>query len=112
MMAPSPPSPAPRPAATVVLVRDGADGPEVLLTRRPEGLRFMGGATVFPGGSLDDADFDERWERASVVDRARAAALLWPADERLALGAFVGAVREAYEEVGWIATARPGSAPE
>jgi glyoxylase-like metal-dependent hydrolase (beta-lactamase superfamily II)/8-oxo-dGTP pyrophosphatase MutT (NUDIX family) len=107
MMAPNP-RPAepsePRLAATLVLLRDSPEGPEVLLTRRPEGLRFMGGATVFPGGALEEADYDERWEQASEIGRDRAASLLAPVEERLALGAFVAAIREAYEEVGWIAT--------
>ncbi|HEY7875620.1 MAG TPA: MBL fold metallo-hydrolase [Actinomycetota bacterium] len=94
---------APRPAATLVLLRDGDDGPEVLLTRRPERLRFMGGATVFPGGAIDAVDLDEGWERVSALTRQAAAAALAPVDEILALGAFVCAVRETFEEVGWIA---------
>jgi glyoxylase-like metal-dependent hydrolase (beta-lactamase superfamily II)/8-oxo-dGTP pyrophosphatase MutT (NUDIX family) len=103
---PGPPSDAaaPRPAATLVLLRDASEGPEVVLTRRPEGLRFMGGASVFPGGAIDDADLDERWERVSVLDRAAAARLLGIVDGRLALGAFVAALREAFEEVGWVAS--------
>ena len=48
----------PREAATLVLLRDGAAGPEVLLVQRNPEQRFMGGAWVFPGGALhgDDAD--------------------------------------------------------
>lgn len=42
-------------AATVVLVRDGNDGPEVLLIERPDRGSFAG-AWVFPGGKLEDAD--------------------------------------------------------
>ena len=42
-------------AATVVLVRDGADGPEVLLIERPDRGPFAG-AWVFPGGKLEDDD--------------------------------------------------------
>lgn len=42
-------------AATVVLVRDGADGVEVLLIERPDRGSFAG-AWVFPGGKLEDAD--------------------------------------------------------
>lgn len=99
---------APRAAATLVLLRDSASGPEVLLTRRPAGLRFMGGATVFPGGSIDAADLDDRWERASAVSRADAAAALAPVDDTLALGAFVCAIRETFEEVGWVATDSAG----
>ena len=40
------------PAATTVLVRDGADGIEVLMCRRNSKLAFAGGAWVFPGGVL------------------------------------------------------------
>jgi glyoxylase-like metal-dependent hydrolase (beta-lactamase superfamily II)/8-oxo-dGTP pyrophosphatase MutT (NUDIX family) len=100
-------SAAPRPAATLVLLRDSDAGPEVLLTRRPEGMRFMGGATVFPGGAIDPADLDERWERASTLSRADAAAALAPVDVELALGAFICAIRETFEEVGWLAAERP-----
>ena len=46
----------PRPAATVVVLRDGPDGPEVFMVRRHEGTAFMGGAHVFPGGRVDAAD--------------------------------------------------------
>ncbi len=42
-------------AATVVIVRDGAGGAEVLLLERPDRGSFAG-AWVFPGGKLDDAD--------------------------------------------------------
>ena len=40
----------PRPAATVVLLRPGADGPEVLLTLRPASMAFAADLYVFPGG--------------------------------------------------------------
>ena len=45
------------PAATVVLVRDGDDGLEVLLARRSSQLKFHGGAWVFPGGRIDPDDY-------------------------------------------------------
>lgn len=44
------------PAATVVLVRDGIDGIEALLMRRPLTMRFAPGMWVFPGGALDDGE--------------------------------------------------------
>lgn len=75
----------PRAAATVVVLRDGPDGVEVLLTVRPRSLRFMGGATVFPGGAVDAADHDDRWAEACVP----------PYDPER-----VCALREAFEEVG------------
>jgi 8-oxo-dGTP pyrophosphatase MutT (NUDIX family) len=46
----------PRPAATVILVRGGAERLEVLLVRRNPAARFMGGAWVFPGGALDGSE--------------------------------------------------------
>ena len=97
-----PAAPLPRLAATVVLLRDSAVGPLALLTKRREDLRFMGGATVFPGGAVDDADLDPAWEAASTLSRAEAAALLAEDDGGRALAFFVCALREAFEEVGWI----------
>jgi 8-oxo-dGTP pyrophosphatase MutT (NUDIX family) len=43
----------PRPAGTVILLRGGDAGLEVLLVRRNPSARFMGGAWVFPGGAVD-----------------------------------------------------------
>lgn len=45
-----------RPAATVVLVRDGHQGLETLLLRRNSKLAFAGDSWVFPGGRVDDID--------------------------------------------------------
>ena len=45
-----------RPASTVVLLRDGTEGLEVLLVRRNRALAFAGGFWVFPGGAVDDED--------------------------------------------------------
>jgi 8-oxo-dGTP pyrophosphatase MutT (NUDIX family) len=43
----------PRQAASVILLRGGADALEVLLVKRNPQARFMGGAWVFPGGAVD-----------------------------------------------------------
>ena len=43
----------PRQAATVILLRGGADALEVLLVKRTPHARFMGGVWVFPGGAVD-----------------------------------------------------------
>ena len=48
-----------REAASLMLLRDGRDGPEVLLVQRNPEQSFMGGAWVFPGGSLSEGDSDE-----------------------------------------------------
>jgi 8-oxo-dGTP pyrophosphatase MutT (NUDIX family) len=42
-----------RQAASIIVLRDSADGPEVLLVQRNPAQRFMGGAWVFPGGAVD-----------------------------------------------------------
>jgi 8-oxo-dGTP pyrophosphatase MutT (NUDIX family) len=55
----------PRQAATVIVLRGGAERLEVLLVRRTPKARFMGGAWVFPGGSVDEADADGH--RAAAV---------------------------------------------
>ena len=49
-----------REAASLILLRDGPDGPEVLLVQRNPEQRFMGGAWVFPGGARQAGDSDER----------------------------------------------------
>ncbi len=49
----------PRQAATVIVLRGGAQRLEVLLCRRTPKARFMGGAWVFPGGSTNP-DEDHR----------------------------------------------------
>jgi glyoxylase-like metal-dependent hydrolase (beta-lactamase superfamily II)/8-oxo-dGTP pyrophosphatase MutT (NUDIX family) len=94
----------PRPAATLVIARDGFHGLEVLLTLRPKHLRFMGGASVFPGGAVAAADLDPRWERCSTLPRSEAARRLGEEDEAAALGAFICAIRESVEEVGFPAS--------
>ncbi|MDQ3588083.1 MAG: NUDIX domain-containing protein [Actinomycetota bacterium] len=48
-----------REAASLMLLREGPGGPEVLLVQRNPGQRSMGGAWVFPGGSLHAGDSDE-----------------------------------------------------
>lgn len=65
----------PRPAATVVVLRDGTDGPEVLMVRRTRGASFMADAWVFPGGRVDAADGSgpEAFARAAARELAEEA---------------------------------------
>src|SRR5437763_10610406 len=62
------PETVPRPAATVILLRGGDAGLEVLLVQRNPESRFMGGAWVFPGGAVDRGEGDgEPALRAAAV---------------------------------------------
>ena len=61
----------PRRAATVILLRGGADALEVLLVQRTLEARFMGGVWVFPGGAVDAADGDVDGEEAHRVAAIR-----------------------------------------
>jgi 8-oxo-dGTP pyrophosphatase MutT (NUDIX family) len=87
-----------RNAASVLVLRDGACGVEVLLMRRPERDNdFRSGACVFPGGVLDRSDVEAHpW--CFGVDDAGASARLGQA--RGGLDYFVAALRECFEEVG------------
>jgi 8-oxo-dGTP pyrophosphatase MutT (NUDIX family) len=71
----------PRQAATLVLLRDGSDGPEVLLVRRNPRQSFMGGAWVFPGGALHEDDLD--LAAAAVRELAEEAGIQLPAGTEL-----------------------------
>ncbi|MBV8949677.1 MAG: NUDIX hydrolase [Actinobacteria bacterium] len=68
----NPPPVAAAPSATLVLLRDAPKGVEVLLVRRNRRLDFHGGAWVFPGGRIDDAD---RASGVGELDAARRAAV-------------------------------------
>lgn len=74
----SPQGPAPRPAASAVLLRDGGDGAEVLWITRGHGLAVAPGLLAFPGGAVDEGDRRRRHDDPGVPDRftvlARAAA--------------------------------------
>ena len=61
------------PAATLLLVRDGSRGLEVLLLKRSSQLSFGAGAWVFPGGRIDKADYLN--EHSNVEAAARRAAV-------------------------------------
>lgn len=92
----------PRDAATVVVARPKPDGGyDVLMTRRPETMAFMGGTYVFPGGALDDADQAPEMARVSNLQRDEATRRLGEELEpERALGLFCCALRELYEEAG------------
>jgi len=89
----------PRPAATLVLLRDASAGLEVLLLRRTERADFAGGAYVFPGGALDASDRDPALAAlCRGLDDARASSALGEPEGGLAY--WVAAIRECFEEAG------------
>jgi 8-oxo-dGTP pyrophosphatase MutT (NUDIX family) len=83
-------------AASVIGVRDGPDGPEVLVIRRTMDHRFLPGYVAFPGGAVDPGD--------------RALAERWFGDAEQAARA--AAVRELAEEVGLALTAAVAAAAD
>lgn len=91
----------PVPSATVIVVRDGPPGLEVLLVRRHGNSNVLGGVHVFPGGKLDAAD---RQVDLAALDRSPhdcAQSLNEPGlDAQTALGLHVAALRETFEESG------------
>lgn len=92
----------PRPAATVLLLRDAADkskGPfELLMTRRSATASFAPGVYVFPGGALDANDGSPA---AAAISKVR----LTQSTEQRAFS--VAAIREAFEELGVLLAYRP-----
>jgi len=68
----------PRPAGTVILLRGGASGLEVLLVQRNPKARFMGGAWVFPGGAVDrhEGQGDDAVRAAAVRELEEEAGIL------------------------------------
>src|SRR6478672_899299 len=89
----------PRPASTILLLRDGAGGEiEVFMMVRHYEIDFNSGALVFPGGSVDKGDQE-------IIARGK----LYSGGEGLdatALSFRIAAIRETFEESG-ILLARP-----
>ncbi len=98
--------PAPRPAATVMLVRDGAAGIEVFMLRRVGTMVFAPNVLVFPGGGVDPRDSLE-------IGWGGPPAHFWTArlgtrDDDHARELVVAAVRELFEECGLLLASPPG----
>lgn len=71
------PATVPRQAASVIVLRGGADALEVLLVRRTPKARFMGGVWVFPGGAVDagEGEGDAAHRAAAVRETLEEAAI-------------------------------------
>ena len=88
------------PAATVMMLRDTDAGPEVFMVVRHHEIDFASGALVFPGGKVDQDDFD-----AGL--RAHCAAEAEFDDKELALR--VASIRESFEECGILLAREKGA---
>ncbi|HMN20610.1 MAG TPA: NUDIX hydrolase [Ottowia sp.] len=110
---------APHDAASIVMIRDGNAGLEVLLVRRHAASAVLGGACVFPGGKVDAADASATvlaqldHTPAELHARLGEAAL----SPQQAAACFAAAARETFEEAGVLyahgrptGTGRPGEA--
>jgi 8-oxo-dGTP pyrophosphatase MutT (NUDIX family) len=112
---PAPPAPDKsrlRDAATVLLVRRRATGPEVLMGMRGAEAAFMPSKYVFPGGAVDAADTLVPFATPLRAPCAARLETLAPAGAAGALAA--AAVRELWEETGLIMGAAgrwPGTPP-
>ncbi|MFB9366949.1 NUDIX hydrolase [Kitasatospora sp. NPDC001664] len=90
--------PVPKPSATVVLLRDGEDGPEAYLLRRRTSMAFAAGQYAYPGGGVDprDAEGGYGWAGPSPAEWAERLGT----DEPTARAVVCAAVRETFEEAG------------
>ncbi|MGH7384505.1 MAG: NUDIX hydrolase [Candidatus Rokuibacteriota bacterium] len=93
----------PSPAATLVLLRDRSQGDaEILMIQRHRGSKFAAGDYVFAGGKVEADDIPDDVERfiRGLTPAEASARLGGDLAPGKALGYWVGAIREAFEEVG------------
>ncbi|ROO90914.1 hypothetical protein EDD29_8656 [Actinocorallia herbida] len=81
-------------AATVLLLRDRADGLEVFMLRRVSSMAFAPGAYVFPGGGVDARDAEYHQPVTDFTSWGE----VFGADEGTARALVCAAVRETFEE--------------
>lgn len=98
-----------RPAATVVLWREGPSGPEVLMGQRGAGAVFMPSKYVFPGGGVDAGDALAPADHALPALCAARLAQSVPADAPTAGALAAAALRELAEETGLTLAAPDGA---
>lgn len=89
----------PRPAATIILLRDTMSGPEAFMLQRTPSAAFLPGAYVFPGGALDATDREARAARRvrGLTDEHAGSQLGLPSG---GLAYWIAAARECFEEAG------------
>ena len=90
----------PKDAATLILVRDGDDGPKILMGKRAAGHKFMPNKFVFPGGKVDLGD--SRVIPPHDLHPAVLKRLSKDCSESRARALAMAAIRETYEETGLV----------
>jgi 8-oxo-dGTP pyrophosphatase MutT (NUDIX family) len=99
-----------RPAATIVLWRHGAEGPQVLMGQRGAGAAFMPSKFVFPGGGVDPVDHAAPRPGFLAPDCAQRLTALVPEGSPSPGALAAAALRELQEETGLTPAApRPGA---
>lgn len=83
----------PKPAATILLLRDAPEF-QVLMVKRHHQIDFASGALVFPGGKIARGDDDEAWAEHVVG---------WERFDAVQRALRIGAIRESFEEAGILA---------
>ncbi len=78
------------PSASIILIRDGLSGLEVLMMERSKTMRFAPGALVFPGGKVDASDKRKAFWRRHVTHKSLGCDFAYK----------MAALRELYEETG------------
>ncbi len=91
----------PRPASTMLLLRDGPDGMQVFMVVRHHQIDFASGALVFPGGSVDKSDHELATRREFCGDCAGL--------DEASIPFRIGALRETFEESGILLARANGS---
>jgi 8-oxo-dGTP pyrophosphatase MutT (NUDIX family) len=107
----------PRQAATVILLRGGAQTLEVLLVKRTPAARFMGGVWVFPGGAVDtDEGEGDGAHRAAAIRELReeAAIALENPDDLVKFSRWItpAEVRTRFDTHFFLAPLPPGQEPK
>lgn len=88
----------PRKASTVSILKDNSGGMEVLIMRRHQDDRFLPDYYVFPGGALDNQDYDYEFPRSKRIHELKD----FKDDSKKYYGYIICGIRETFEESGFL----------
>ncbi len=101
-----------RQAASLIVLRDADDGPEVLLVQRNPEQRFMGGAWVFPGGAKHPEDADHAATAVRELEEEAGVRLTGAAPLPFSRWITPRQVKVRFDTWFFVAEAPPGAEPE